>query len=1063
MGGKKMKREFNLAGLFILGCSFYLYSANVPVTTNADSGSGSLRAAIEQINAGSDGSNTINMQIPGNSPISLSSDLPVIKQNTVINSNGKQPIDGQGQYRLFATIMADLTINNCTLQNGAAIGGDGGGGGMGAGGAVYIDRGNTLTLITTNINGCKAQGGKGYGRRDIGGGGASFSTASKSSSTKDGGGDYPGLYFGNGASYDGSLFLVGYGGGDGGEDLRLAKGDNKRGFGGGDGTGDDGVKSKGGNGGYCGGGGGCSGSNASGGGGNGGGSASIIEFNSHGGGGGFGSGGGSTGAQGGGGGGFGGGGGNARGSPAAAGGGGFGGGSGGSFSTSSSTVAQGGRFGGSSTSLEKGAGGGAGLGGAIFVGDTAICIIRDNIFISKNKVLGGEGSNYENKGQGYAPDIFLFREAKVIFNNTGPLNAPYSIMADQKAPEGHLDSGIIKQGPGQLTLSNTNNNYRGGTSIEGGTLSVTDPKALGSQTAPITLNGGNLQPTKTMTLNQPIVASGTGNIDTPNGTTLTTTGNISGSGTLNKTNAGTWKQTGISTHIGEINIQQGILRVDGTLPSNINVQQKGILAGTGTARGNVTNNGIVKPGDNNIGTLTIDGNYVQTPDGTLFVQLKPDGTSDKLKVNGGAQLDGTLYVNLEPGIYPRNKDYHLIEGGALLGNFNRFTSNANGAITTENDFTDYRLTLVDPEIILPIPNNQLPNNQKQIANYLFCANFPFENDRLVNLLNNLFRLPLNSYIKALATLTPEHYGALPTGESRTIHYLLTQNIPTCTPDCPTTKHTLIATPLYFRNDIHQHKSIPNYVQNSGGFRVNYAIAYPTPFQPKASISYIHTHTHWGNHRGKADSNGVYLDVGIGYSMKGFLASLALLGGYSYTDATHNLNIGYPIKSTSTPHSWDLSESLSLQYTHIYRCIAIIPRIVLTQTNVYLSSICENKPKSLNLQTDAKYFGFFDTLISLRMQAQKSHCYCCVKPYVDLGWHNSFHLSNTEFHSKLDNYTACACSFSTKTYSGSTNRFFMEWGIAFSFMSNVDLLLNSRTEMTKGDFIQAVNLGASWRF
>ncbi|MGL4348553.1 MAG: autotransporter domain-containing protein, partial [Chlamydiales bacterium] len=312
-------------------------------------------------------------------------------------------------------------------------------------------------------------------------------------------------------------------------------------------------------------------------------------------------------------------------------------------------------------------------------------------------------------------------------------------------------------------------------------------------------------------------------------------------------------------------------------------------------------------------------------------------------------------------------------------------------------------------------------------------------------------------------LTSEHYGALPIGESRAIHYLLTQNIPTCTPNCPTTKHTLTATPLYFRNDIQKHKSIPNYVQNSGGVRVSYGIAYPTPFESKASISYIHTHTHWGNHLGKADSNGVYLDLGIGYSMKGFLTSLAVLGGYSYTDATHNLLIGYPIKAKSTPHSWDLAESLSLQYTHIYQCITIIPRILLTQTNVYLSSIYEDKPKGLNLQTDAKYFGFLDTLLSLRIQGQKSDCYCCVKPYVDLGWHKSSHLSNRDFHSKLDNYTACACSFSTKTYCGSANRFFMECGIAFSFMNNIDLLINSRTEMTKGDFIQAVNLGASWRF
>lgn len=94
-----------------------IYSQNITVNTNADGGSGNLRQAIININNGSDSSNTINLEIFNNAPIVLQSDLPVIKKNTVINSTGKQPIDGQGQYRLFATIMADLTINNCTLQN----------------------------------------------------------------------------------------------------------------------------------------------------------------------------------------------------------------------------------------------------------------------------------------------------------------------------------------------------------------------------------------------------------------------------------------------------------------------------------------------------------------------------------------------------------------------------------------------------------------------------------------------------------------------------------------------------------------------------------------------------------------------------------------------------------------------------------------------------------------------------------------------------------------------------------------------------------------------------------
>lgn len=108
----------------------------ITVKTHADSGAGSLRQAIVDINQGSDSSNIIDLQIPNNTPIVLQSDLPLIKKNTTINSTGKQPVNGQGQYRLFATIIADLTLTNCNLDQGAAIGGNAHfacGGGLGAG------------------------------------------------------------------------------------------------------------------------------------------------------------------------------------------------------------------------------------------------------------------------------------------------------------------------------------------------------------------------------------------------------------------------------------------------------------------------------------------------------------------------------------------------------------------------------------------------------------------------------------------------------------------------------------------------------------------------------------------------------------------------------------------------------------------------------------------------------------------------------------------------------------------------------------------------------------------
>lgn len=68
----------------------------------------------------------------------------------------------------------------------------------------------------------------------------------------------------------------------------------------------------------------------------------------------------------------------------------------------------------------------------------------------------------------------------------------------------------------------------------------------------------------------------------------------------------------------------------------------GTLGRAGSAR--VTNSSSVEPGDHlNPGTLTIDGNYIQTGIGTLTIKAPLQSNASKLKVKGAVNLDGTLY------------------------------------------------------------------------------------------------------------------------------------------------------------------------------------------------------------------------------------------------------------------------------------------------------------------------------------------------------------------------------------------------------------------------------------
>jgi autotransporter-associated beta strand protein len=148
---------------------------NVNVLTDASgnySGSGSgttgdLRYCLNYLNTLPAGSHAIQFDVSGT--ITLSKMLPVVnlfQVNTLtINpTSAAITIDGASLYRGFLVSQGTVTIQDMTIQNCLARGGDGGqyggGGGMGAGGAIFSDSAN-MTLSNITATNCRAQGGAG--------------------------------------------------------------------------------------------------------------------------------------------------------------------------------------------------------------------------------------------------------------------------------------------------------------------------------------------------------------------------------------------------------------------------------------------------------------------------------------------------------------------------------------------------------------------------------------------------------------------------------------------------------------------------------------------------------------------------------------------------------------------------------------------------------------------------------------------------------------------------------------------------------------------------------------
>ncbi|WP_049206306.1 autotransporter serine protease [Serratia marcescens] len=123
---------------------------------------------------------------------------------------------------------------------------------------------------------------------------------------------------------------------------------------------------------------------------------------------------------------------------------------------------------------------------------------------------------------------------------------------------------------------------------------------------------------------------------------------ISGHGGLTKQGIGTLVLTGNNTYAGPTLVNLGRLAINGSVTSDVSVQNGGIVGGSGTV-GSLTarRGGTVAPG-NSIGTLNVAGNVSFEPGSRYAVEVGPNGQSDRIQSSGAATIGGgEVAVTLE--------------------------------------------------------------------------------------------------------------------------------------------------------------------------------------------------------------------------------------------------------------------------------------------------------------------------------------------------------------------------------------------------------------------------------
>jgi fibronectin-binding autotransporter adhesin len=168
-------------------------------------------------------------------------------------------------------------------------------------------------------------------------------------------------------------------------------------------------------------------------------------------------------------------------------------------------------------------------------------------------------------------------------------------------PTGVSGAGLVrKSGAGMVVLSGVNT-YAGGTSIDGGILSISQSSNLGANTGGLTINAGTLEITTGFSTNRIFTfANAASTVQVDAAQTFTVASAIIGGGTLNKSGAGTLVLSGANTYTGTTVIAGGIVDIQNAL-------------GLGTTAGGTTvNSGAELDFETNVAvgaeTVTLNGN-----------------------------------------------------------------------------------------------------------------------------------------------------------------------------------------------------------------------------------------------------------------------------------------------------------------------------------------------------------------------------------------------------------------------------------------------------------------------
>jgi len=254
----------------------------------------------------------------------------------------------------------------------------------------------------------------------------------------------------------------------------------------------------------------------------------------------------------------------------------------------------------------------------------------------------------------------------------GSANSSFDVSTIGAAAQYQNFDRFEKTGSSTWTLAGTNTENTTW-QLLAGTLSISGEGALGATGSGLVFDGGTLQTTSSFDMTRTAtVNAGGGTIQT--NANLTWSGAFTGTGKLTKTGSATLTLTGAtSSYSGQMTIAEGALVVNGSFLTAVEVGSGARLGGSGTVGQTVVaSGGRITPG-NSIGTLTVNGAYLQNAGAVYEVEIDPTTqTSDRIDVKSQATLaNGATIsvVNTTGGAYVAGQRYTILTAPVVTGSY----------------------------------------------------------------------------------------------------------------------------------------------------------------------------------------------------------------------------------------------------------------------------------------------------------------------------------------------------------------------------------------------------------